>query len=323
MERTIGGETLDTRARLAGCLVGALVGDALGSQVEFASPAALVWRYPGGLRTIGPSAVWGTSAGQPTDDGELTLALCRALLAGGRFYAPDLALRAYLAWLESGPFDIGITIGRALRTFDPDRSSQANGALMRQAPLPVWAVAVGAGPDELARAVRQDTALTHPHPVCQAASVAHALGLRALLAGDPPAAAHRVALAWAQSVRPVARALAAAAPALGAAPDGWVLVALQRAWHAVLQARDVESGLVSVVMQGGDTDTNACIAGALLGARFGLDGIPARWRATVLGCRPGPGTPRPRPAWCWPAQALAVVDLLLGTPVAAGGEDGR
>uniref|UniRef100_A0A914QKY7 ADP-ribosylglycohydrolase n=1 Tax=Panagrolaimus davidi TaxID=227884 RepID=A0A914QKY7_9BILA len=34
-------------------------------------------------------------------------------------------------------------------------------------------------------------------------------------------------------------------------------------------------------MRGGDTDTNACIAGALLGARFGVDEIPYEWIKTV------------------------------------------
>lgn len=34
-------------------------------------------------------------------------------------------------------------------------------------------------------------------------------------------------------------------------------------------------------MRGGDTDTNACIVGALLGARFGIDEIPYEWIKTI------------------------------------------
>jgi hypothetical protein len=36
-------------------------------------------------------------------------------------------------------------------------------------------------------------------------------------------------------------------------------------------------GLTWAVNLGGDADTNGAVAGALLGARFGSRGIPARW----------------------------------------------
>ena len=38
-----------------------------------------------------------------------------------------------------------------------------------------------------------------------------------------------------------------------------------------------EEGLRHVVGLGGDTDTNAAVAGALLGARHGRDAIPSAW----------------------------------------------
>lgn len=39
----------------------------------------------------------------------------------------------------------------------------------------------------------------------------------------------------------------------------------------------LEPGLVEVVNEGGDSDTNAALAGALLGARFGAGSVPGRW----------------------------------------------
>ena len=47
----------------------------------------------------------------------------------------------------------------------------------------------------------------------------------------------------------------------------------------------VEEGLLAIVHAGGDTDTNAAPAGAALGARFGLGGIPEDWRARVAEIR--------------------------------------
>ena len=47
------------------------------------------------------------------------------------------------------------------------------------------------------------------------------------------------------------------------------------------KAAHFESGLSEVIEAGGDTDTNGAAVGAVLGARFGLDAIPRRWRDRV------------------------------------------
>jgi ADP-ribosylglycohydrolase len=67
------------------------------------------------------------------------------------------------------------------------------------------------------------------------------------------------------------------------APMGYVLLTLERALVALRDASSFEAGVLTVIRMGGDTDTNACVAGAALGARFGLDGIPARWRDGLAG----------------------------------------
>ena len=62
---------------------------------------------------------------------------------------------------------------------------------------------------------------------------------------------------------------------------GYAPKALAATLWAAHHAQDVEHGLSAIVSAGGDTDTNAAPAGAALGARFGLDAIPQRWRAKV------------------------------------------
>src|SRR6476659_1030687 len=98
--------------RAQGCLLGQLAGDALGSMVEFESGEEIRWRYPGGLRVIESSPVWGTMAGQPTDDSELALGLARALVTLNDYDAERIG-SVYVDWLESSPFDIGGTISQA------------------------------------------------------------------------------------------------------------------------------------------------------------------------------------------------------------------
>lgn len=67
---------------------------------------------------------------------------------------------------------------------------------------------------------------------------------------------------------------------------------------------------MQTVMAGGDTDTNAAIAGALLGAVSGRDAIPPQWLRSILSCRPLPqsGTSHPRPIEFWPVDALRLAE---------------
>ena len=44
---------------------------------------------------------------------------------------------------------------------------------------------------------------------------------------------------------------------------------------------DLEVALTQLVSVGGDTDTNAAVAGAVLGARYGASAIPERWLECV------------------------------------------
>ncbi|HYY60187.1 MAG TPA: ADP-ribosylglycohydrolase family protein [Burkholderiales bacterium] len=90
---------------------------------------------------------------------------------------------------------------------------------------------------------------------------------------------------------------------------GWVLLALQNAFYC-LQSLEFEQALVETVGRGGDTDTNAAIAGALLGACHGREAIPARWIYPVLACRPlaEAGALRPRPMEYWPDDLLELAE---------------
>ncbi len=299
-------------ARAQGALLGQLAGDALGSMVEFEGARKIARNHPGRLTRIGPSPVFNTIAGQPTDDSEMALALARTLVANG----PDLPaiLSAYRRWLASGPFDSGTTT-RAGLAGRPSLSSQANGGLMRVSPLGVFGHAMR--PEALADFVRDECGLTHPHRVCRDASAAYAVAVaHAVRTGAPAAEVHETALGWARghASPAVVASLEAAAerpPEDFESQQGWVLIALQNAFFRLLHAATLEDGIVDTAMCGGDTDTNAAIAGALLGAVHGRDAIPLQWRRSVLSCRPLPGTGQPRPPEYWPVDALELAERLL------------
>ncbi|HVR70376.1 MAG TPA: inositol monophosphatase family protein [Vicinamibacteria bacterium] len=308
-------------ARAQGCLFGQIAGDSLGSLVEFAPAEEIARRFPdGGPRLLADGGRWQTLAGQPTDDSEMALALARSLAAAGDWDG-ERVFAAYQDWYRSGPFDVGQTTRAALNGYHVGES-QANGSLMRASPLGIFAHARAAA--EAAALARRDSALTHPHPVCGDAVAAFVVAVaHAIREGGDAASAHEAALGGARGASaqpPVVRALEAARtgpPACDGEKQGWVLIALQSAFHALLHAPTLEEGVVSTVRRGGDTDTNAAIAGALLGAVHGRDGVPAQWRSMVLSCRAHPSRARhPRPMPFWPTDVLELAErlLLAGAP---------
>ena len=68
---------------------------------------------------------------------------------------------------------------------------------------------------------------------------------------------------------------------------GYTLLALVAGLIAYWRASSFERTLPRIVEAGGDTDTNGAVAGALLGARFGLEAIPRRWRDRIADIRAG------------------------------------
>ena len=96
--------------------------------------------------------------------------------------------------------------------------------------------------------------------------------------------------------------------------QGWVLIAFRNALWQLLHATNLEEGVVDTVMRGGDTDTNAAICGALLGAIYGQAAIPSQWTECLLNCRPATGKPdvhQPRPECFWPVDVLELAERLI------------
>jgi ADP-ribosyl-[dinitrogen reductase] hydrolase len=309
--------------RAQGCLLGALVGDAAGARLEFLGRQPRQNEIDDALAMKG-GGVFRVAPGQFTDDGELTLALARALVDEAD-YPRDKVATNYRSWLQSQPFDVGNATSAALgqarqsETSVADAvsnnaalhnmASKANGSLMRATPLGIWST--GHSLEVAVAAARADARLTHPNLTCQWASAAYVVSIRQLLLNggdaidafaqseqllrDATDEGAQEVLEWLEDARvgdlPACHPLA-----------GFVRIAFTHAFHHLLNQTPYEEALRCVLAGGGDTDTNACIVGGLVGARVGIAGIPLHMQRAVIECDVGQG--RPRPAWLQAKDAL-------------------
>lgn len=301
-------------AHAQGALLGQLVGDALGSIVEFKTADEIRRLFPKGVTELVASSVFHTLPGQPTDDSEMALALARSIVTRGE-YSAEAVWESYMRWNDSDPFDCGNTI-RAAIVGVKNQTSQANGAMMRVSPIGI--TGVQSSIENVSWWARLDAGLTHPHPVCLNANSIYATAITTAVANDLSAQDLYEFVAESEAEPSVADVIARAQtspPEDYITQQGWVLIAFQNALWQLLHAKSFEEALIDTVRRGGDTDTNAAICGALLGGLYGIEAIPKRWVDTVLSCRPEAGAPhvrQPRPREYWPTDALELAAKLVG-----------
>ena len=316
--------------RAQGCWLGHIAGDALGSQVDFLGRKAIETLWPEGLYAMVDGGTHGTLAGQPTDDAELARLLARVLLDQGK-YDDEAVARAYRWWLGTKPFDVPVSVLKALSAAtEPNvavtarasasRTDLSACALSRVVPLAIaghnWSAR------KLAAAAMEDAKLTNPHPICQGANAALVMaiahGIREACTAEE-VFTHTVAGAKALELHHVVIETLEAAADSSAPPDSAqnATSTLQSAFHELLYADSFANGIMGVAEIGGEAGTNAAVTGALLGAVHGFRSIPPSWVRQVITSRPAVGLPdvyrpRPRPLWCVDALVLAEQLFSLG-----------
>lgn len=316
-----------------GALLGALIGDAAGATLEFLGRVPTPDDLDHALTLPGGGALR-VAPGQITDDGELTLALARALCDAQAYPAERVALH-YQRWMSSSPFDVGnatrmamdcsglghtpVHVQMAANARRHNLESKANGALMRSSPLGIWTVRLNER--EAADAACSDAALTHPNPTCQWANAAYVCALRHLILfpGDAPGAFQAALRALAEDQDANADAAEVRTwlqdAQTGKLPAfhpiaGFVRIGFTHAFFHMLAESTFEGALRATLAGGGDTDTNACIVGGLIGALHGIDQVPSALIEGVLQCDTRLG--HVRPAWLQARDSMDLVTRLAG-----------
>jgi ADP-ribosylglycohydrolase len=300
-----------TQQRILACLKGLATGDAVGKQTETLSREGVLRWYPEGVRgfeglpgTPIPRYVGNTKhewrIGETTDDTERTIAVARAILEDGDVRHASVGRELLRCTKSVHP---GV---RSLWEFhqagDPSRVAQTHdgcGAAIRVAPVGILYRSDRL--DAIVPAAREASVSTHGGALAIAAAAATAAAVSAAIDGASPleilAAARRAAVlsepersgsasaTFAEAVRTIHTDLSqcgelrpweVAERYFPSSP--LTIVPLALALGAI--ASSVEAAVLLAANVGGDSDSVASIAGAIVGARYPTT-VNEEWYAVV------------------------------------------
>jgi poly(ADP-ribose) glycohydrolase ARH3 len=282
------------QSRFRGCLLGLAVGDAIGAPFEGS--------WFSSIDQVRVSA-GGSSLLRYTDDTHMAIGIAESLIDYRGFDGPGMAeifVKNYEQepWRGYGPgpprifnkIRAGSPWDRAAEDIYPG-GSYGNGSAMRVAPLALFFYR---DRDKLISTTRLQSRITHTHPLGIEGAILQALAV-ALAAGDGPTLSARdildqlktytteevylqkltetEALLNTANVKEIARRLGNGIEAFNSVPTA-ICCALRH-------PDSFEEAVLEAVSLGGDADTIACMAGAISGARLGIESIPEEWIAKL------------------------------------------
>ncbi len=292
---------------LAGCILGAAVGDALGLPREGLTPDRA--RKLFGSPPLRHMLLFGR--GMVSDDAEHLAMAARALIASAGdigAFARSLAWQMRW-WLLSAPVGVGLgTLRACLRLcvgMGPDHSgvpSAGNGPAMRAPVIGAW---LGEDTEGLRELVRTCTRITHTDCRAEQGALAVALCAAAVASSGPPEDPALLVRGIADQVSDaelrarllhVAELLASGEEAeelssrLGfeRGVSGYINNTVPAALFCALAYPSFRDALEHAIMLGGDSDTTAAVTGGIAGAMHGAGAIPREW---VEGLLELPGVP--------------------------------
>lgn len=280
--------------RFKGCLYGQAIGDALGLGTEAMTNEDMACKYPHGLQHYSQifqdrhRERW--QIGDWTDDTDMMLCIARAIIEDRGVNYTHIA-RHFQTWAQDDGMGIGENTYKVLnigdyveKPFEVSKlvwrmsryQSAANGGVMRTS-------VVGLLPSHVQDHAEQICKLTHYDPRCVGSCVIVTQLIHALVYGhETPSCQEMIetAMGYDEQIADFIHLAYHEADITKFMDDdhmGYTLVTLSVALWAYWHAASFEQGLLAVVNAGGDADTNAAVACAILGAKFGFCSIPQEY----------------------------------------------
>ena len=291
-------------------VMGVLVGDALGTPVQFLPRNEVKLRPVKGMEGFG---TFNMPAGTWSDDGSMTLATLCSIKAKKEIDLEDI-MKRFVAWDYKGEytpfgesFDQGRTCTAAIYNYIvhrdintcglTDEGSNGNGSLMRIMPACLFAYEkIKSGDTTLAQAVEmvhQVSALTHAHLRSKIACGIYFFMVKAILdeGGDLKARLQKgideamefyrgdfsnlVQLSFYGRIADLEKFGMLREEDIKS--SGYVVDTLEAAVWSVITTDSFSEGALKAVNLGWDTDSVAAVACGLSGLYYGYEGMPSEW----------------------------------------------
>lgn len=287
---------METKDKIYGTIFGQAIGDALGLGTEFMSKTEVREKYPDGLKEYSQIIRdYHRAKFQPgswSDDTDMMLCIANAIIEDKGInlhtiarnfkqwvYAPEtrgvgqttLKVLSIAEYVEK-PHQVAELIWRMTRT-----KNAANGSVMRTA-------IIGLKKENVAQTAEDVCKLTHFDPRCVGSCVIVSEIINHLIWHDEQLSYSQIMTIGNKYDKSIAEYIDKAyyngienLELDEPSSIGYTLKALGSALWCLFHANNFEEGLLRVVNEGGDADTNAAVACAMLGAKFGYTSIPQKY----------------------------------------------
>ncbi len=281
--------------RLKGTIYGQAIGDALGLGTEGMTDEDMAWKYPNSIKHYCEifqdrhRKRW--KIGDWTDDTDMMLCIANAVIKDKGVNLTSIA-QNFKEWADGEPMGIGENTYKVLMIGDyvekplevskkvwemSNKQAAANGGLMRTSIIGLFPKAV----EECAANICR---LTHYDPRCVGSCVIVSELIHSLVYDNKGLTYHQmidIAQRYDERIREfIDLSMNTDIRALELQDDdsvGYTLRTLAAGLWTFWNARSFEEGLLAVVRAGGDADTNAAVACAVLGAKYGFSSIPQEY----------------------------------------------
>jgi len=281
--------------KIKGTIYGQAIGDALGLGTEGMTDEDMAWKYPNGIRYYNEifqdrhRKRW--KIGDWTDDTDMMICIAKAVIKDKGVNYTTVA-RNFKEWADGEPMGIGETTYKVLSFGDyvekpynaskmlwdmSHQQSAANGGVMRTS-------IVGLFPKAVEECAANICRLTHYDPRCAGSCAIVSLLIHSLVYGEDKLTYHQMVDIGERYDRRIREFIDLSMNTDIRALElqdwdsvGYTLKTLAAGLWAYWNAKTFEDGLLEVVRAGGDADTNAAVACAILGAKFGFSSIPQEY----------------------------------------------
>ena len=254
------------RNRVKGMLWGLVVGDCLGSPIQFSGKDSHPW-----ITEMEPCPVFRLPAGYWTDDSSMAMCVMDSYIRKEGYDLKDIGATfckwlktGYLSSVEGRSFDVGgATYSSCTRLakgslVNGTEDSQGNGSIMRFAPSYLIARKLGR-----AEVMHEVSDLTHASKRVREVVDRFAGVLDEHMSGK------RTTAKSAYNTREEVN------------NSGWAVSTLEAALWAFETTDNFKDGMIAAVNLGGDSDSIGAVYGQVAGTFYGFDAIPERWVKAV------------------------------------------